>query len=171
MNFHFSGWKLEDSLGPTLEEEHHEPGVATEGGHVDGTPAVPGRHPHVRPEPDQEFSDIRTGLPSLLGHGLEGGQSLTVVLVDVDALDVLLQEPLQLGSLANGYQVEEVGLKVRITFYLRFINCLDGESGDWTDWSQHRFINSSAIFWFLRCHFVTSRHRVSLQAPLACRLA
>ena len=171
MNFHFSGWKVGEALGPTFEEEHHEPGVPTEGGHVDGTPAVPGRHPHVRPEPDQQLPDIRTSLSTLLGHGLEGGEPLTVVLVDVDALNVLLQEPLQLCSLADGYQVQEVSLKVGITFYLRFINCLDGESGYWTDWSQHRFVNSSTILWFLCSHFVTTCHRVSLQASLASRFA
>ena len=59
---------MKESLGPTFEKEHHQPRVPAEGGHVDGTPPVPGGHPHVGPEPDQELPDVSTGLASFLGY-------------------------------------------------------------------------------------------------------
>ena len=93
------------SLGAAVEEEHHEPRVATEGRHVDGAPPVPGGHPHVGSEPDQELSDVCTEVSALLGHGLQGSEALAVVLIDVDALQVLLEESLQFAPLAEWDQV------------------------------------------------------------------
>ena len=156
------------SLGPAVQEEHHQPGVTAEGGHVDGAPPVPGGHHHVRPVSDQELSDVSTGVSSLLGHRLKRGEALAVVLVDVDTLQVLLQEPLQLGPLAERDQVQEVSLKVRVGLDLRSVDCLDGESGHGADGGQHGLVDCAAVFGSLG-HFIT-RNCVSLQTPLALGL-
>ena len=160
----FSPWCLLNVSGSAGQKEHHEPGVAAERGHVHGAPAVPGGEPGVGPVLDQQLAHLGPGLdtPGVLGHHLQRGQALGVVLVDVDALDVFLQELLQLRPLAQHHKIKEVSLELWITFSRILEDGFDWKGGHRADGSQHGLIDCAHIFWPLG-YFFTVLGWISLQ--------
>ena len=85
-------WLRSAASVSACEEEHHEPGVATEACHVHRAPPISRGELGVSSILDQEFSNLRTLVSSLLCHGLQWSQTILIVLVDVNTADVLSQE-------------------------------------------------------------------------------